>query len=67
MLDLSGSMKDALGAAKESLRAVLDDANPADEVFLNGVSTRPLEYSGLRGFYEDLRRVDSEGARGVPR
>ena len=47
VLDLSGSMKGVLGAAKESLRALMKDANPADEAFLNAVSTSPRAYSGF--------------------
>ena len=47
VLDLSGSMKRVLGAAKESLRTLMKDANPGDEAFLNGVSTRPRAYSGF--------------------
>ena len=52
VLDLSGSMRRVLGTAKESLRTLMKDANPADEAFLNGVSTRPRAYSGLHaGFW----------------
>ena len=65
VLDLSGSMKGVLGAAKESLRALMKDANPGDEAFLNGVSTRPRAYSGFtEDFDEIMRRVESEGAGG---
>jgi Ca-activated chloride channel family protein len=65
VLDLSGSMKGVLGAAKESLRALIQDANPGDEVFLNGVSTQPRAYSGFEdGFAETMRRVESEDAAG---
>jgi Ca-activated chloride channel family protein len=65
VLDLSGSMKWVLGAAKESLRTLMRDANPGDEVFLNGVSTRPRAYSGFEdSFEETMRRVESERADG---
>lgn len=65
VLDMSGSMRGYLAAAKESLRALLNDANPQDEVFLNGVSTQPRAYSGFAdSFTETIRRVESEGADG---
>jgi len=65
VLDVSGSMKGVLGAAKESLRSLIHDANPGDEVFLNGVSSRPRAYSGFEdSFAETMRRVDFESAAG---
>ena len=65
VLDLSGSMKGVLGAAKESLRALMKDANPADEAFLNAVSTSPRAYSGFtEKFDEILRKVAFEDAAG---
>ena len=65
VLDLSGSMKGVLGAAKESLRALMNDANPADEAFLNAVSTRPRAYSGFtQDFDRVLSRIASEDAGG---
>jgi Ca-activated chloride channel family protein len=65
VLDVSGSMARVLGAAKESLRALMTDANPDDEAFLNGVSTRPRAYSGFTGGFEDIvRRLESETAYG---
>jgi Ca-activated chloride channel family protein len=65
VLDLSGSMRGVLGEAKESLRALMKDANPADEAFLNTVSTRPREYSRFTGdFDEVLSRVAFEKAGG---
>jgi Ca-activated chloride channel family protein len=65
VLDVSGSRKGILPAAKESLRALLKDANPDDEVFLNGVSSRPRAYSSFDdSFDETMRRVESEGAGG---
>jgi len=65
VLDMSGSMKGYLSAAKESLRALLQDANPGDEVFLNGVSTVPRAVSGFEdSFEETMRRAESEGAAG---
>lgn len=65
VLDLSGSMKGVLGAAKESLRTLMNDANPVDEAFLNTVSTRPRAYSGFtRDFGEVLSRIVFEEAGG---
>jgi Ca-activated chloride channel family protein len=65
VLDLSGSMKKVLGTAKASLRTLMKDANPGDEAFLNGVSTRPLAYLGFtREFGEILDRVAFEEAAG---
>jgi Ca-activated chloride channel homolog len=65
VLDLSGSMRGFLDPAKESLRALMHDANPADEAFLNAVSTRPRAYSGFTADVgEILRRVAFEGAGG---
>jgi Ca-activated chloride channel family protein len=65
VLDLSGSMKKVLGTAKESLRSLMKDANPGDQAFLNGVSTRPRAYSGFtQDFGEILDRVAFEEAGG---
>jgi Ca-activated chloride channel family protein len=65
VLDLSGSMKAFLDTAKESLRSLMKDANPADEAFLNAVSTSPRAYSGFTVNLDDiLRRVAFEGASG---
>jgi Ca-activated chloride channel family protein len=65
VLDLSGSMRDYLPAAKEALRVLLKDANPGDEVFVNGVSTQPRAYSGFEDSFEDtLHRIESENASG---
>jgi Ca-activated chloride channel family protein len=65
VLDMSGSMKGYVPAAKEALQDLLQDANPGDEVFLNGVSTLPKAYSGFEdSFSETMRRVESEEAGG---
>jgi len=65
VLDLSGSMQRVVGTAKESLRALMKDANPADEAFLNAVSTRPRAYSGFtHDFDEILSKVAFETAGG---
>jgi Ca-activated chloride channel family protein len=65
VLDLSGSMKMVLGTAKASLTTLMKDANPGDEAFLNGVSTRPLAYLGFtRDVGEILNRVAFEEAAG---
>jgi Ca-activated chloride channel family protein len=54
VLDLSGSMGSVLGTAKDSLRALLESANPIDEAFVNTVSTRPRAFSGFSGNFEGL-------------
>ena len=65
VLDLSGSMAPVLGAAKESLRTLMKDANPGDEAFLNGVSSKPRVYSGFTRSLEDIvRQVEAERAYG---
>jgi len=65
VLDLSGSMKGVLGAAKESLRNLMKDANPGDEAFLNAVSTRPRAFSGFTDDFDGiLSQVAFEGAAG---
>ena len=65
VLDMSGSMQRVLGTAKESLRALMQDANPADEAFLNSVSTRPQAHSAFtHNFDEILSRVAWEKAGG---
>lgn len=65
VLDLSESMKGVLGAAKESLRALMKDANPADEAFLNAVSTSPRAYSGFTDRFDELlHQVAFEDAGG---
>jgi Ca-activated chloride channel family protein len=65
VLDLSGSMRSVLGAAKEALWALMRDVNPVDEAFLNTVSTRPRAYSGFtRNFDDVLSRVAFESAGG---
>ncbi len=65
VMDLSGSMRGVLGAAKDALGALMKDANPADEAFLNIVSTRPRANSGFTGdFGEILHRIAFEGAAG---
>jgi len=65
VLDLSGSMRGALGVAKESLRTLMKDVNPADEAFLNTVSTHPRAYSEFtHDFDAVLSRVAFESAGG---
>lgn len=41
ILDLSGSMRDVLGPAKDAVRAFLATSNPDDDFFLMTVSTNP--------------------------
>jgi len=65
VFDLSGSMRGVLGPAKESLRAWLSDANPADEAFLSTVSTHPRIYSRFTDDLDDiLGRIALEDAGG---
>src|SRR5450631_570925 len=65
VLDLSGSMKGGLPAAKDALGALIKDANPADEAFLNVVSTSPRPHLGFtQDFDEIVSRVSLEGAGG---
>jgi len=65
VLDLSGSMAPVLDAAKESLRTLMKDANPGDEAFLNGVSSKPRVYSGFTQAFDDIvRQVETERASG---
>jgi Ca-activated chloride channel family protein len=65
VLDLSGSMAPVLGAAKESLRTLMKDANPGDQAFLNGVSSKPRVYSGFTEALDDIaRQVETERAYG---
>jgi Ca-activated chloride channel family protein len=65
VLDLSGSMRTVLGDAKDSLMSLMKDANPADEAFLNAVSTHPRSYGGFtQDFGDILTRVALEDASG---
>jgi Ca-activated chloride channel family protein len=65
VLDLSGSMAPVLDGAKESLRKLMKDANPDDEAFLNGVSSKPRVYSGFTEAFDDIvRQVETERASG---
>jgi Ca-activated chloride channel family protein len=58
-------MAGVLGAAKESLRSLMRDANPGDEAFLNGVSSEPWAYSGFTRNVEDIvRQAETERADG---
>jgi Ca-activated chloride channel family protein len=65
VFDLSGSMRNVLGPAKESLRALLSDADPADDAFLSTVSTHPRIYPRFtEDFGEILDRIAFEAAGG---
>jgi Ca-activated chloride channel homolog len=59
VFDTSGSMKESLGGARESLRALMASANPEDEAFLETVSTRP---QSVLGFTNDVGELLSEVA-----
>ncbi|HYA18218.1 MAG TPA: VWA domain-containing protein [Bryobacteraceae bacterium] len=54
VLDTSGSMQRSIGRAKDALRAFIGRANPADEMGLLTVSTRPGEDFG---FTSDLNSI----------
>jgi Ca-activated chloride channel family protein len=54
VLDLSGSMKDALVDARASLRLFAASSNPGDEAFLNTVSDRPRQWAGFTGDLDGL-------------
>jgi len=51
VFDLSGSMKDSLGGARQALRALTASANPDDEALLETVSTHP---KSALGFTSDI-------------
>jgi Ca-activated chloride channel family protein len=59
VFDLSGSMKDSLGGAKEALGALIASANPDDEAFLETVSTHP---QSALGFTSDVNSLLNEVA-----
>ncbi len=59
VFDLSGSMKESLGGAREALRALTASANPDDEAFLETVSTHP---QSALGFTNDVNALLSEVA-----
>ena len=54
VLDTSGSMKELLPVARESLRQFDALSNPADEAFLATVSTRPHVWSGFGGDFAEV-------------
>ncbi len=65
VLDLSGSMARSVNAAKEALLRFAALANPEDEAFLDTVSSRPREWAGFNGGFDELvSKVAFEGARG---
>jgi Ca-activated chloride channel family protein len=56
ILDLSGSMREALGPAKGAARAFLETSNPDDDFFLLTVSDSPRMASG---FTSDIGSLES--------
>lgn len=56
LLDSSGSMRNALGLAKEVTHAFLGTSNPDDEFLLLTVSTQP---QALSGFTTDLKALEA--------
>jgi Ca-activated chloride channel family protein len=65
VFDLSGSMKESLGGAKEALAALIASANPDDEAFLETVSTHPQSALGFTGDVNSLlNEVAFDKARG---
>ena len=57
VLDVSGSMKGSLSAAKDVASAFLRSANPEDEFFLLTVSSQP---AALSGFTTDVAALEGE-------
>ena len=65
ILDMSGSMKDALNPAKFAVRVFLDTANPEDEAFLYTVSSRPRRSTAFTHDVNTLlSRIAISGAKG---
>jgi Ca-activated chloride channel family protein len=60
ILDLSGSMRNALKPAKEALIEFLGAANPQDEFLLLGITTRPIIYP--IGTFQDVEDFTSDTA-----
>ncbi len=54
VFDLSGSMKESLGGARDALQALTASANPDDEAFLETVSTHP---QSALGFTNDINEL----------
>jgi Ca-activated chloride channel family protein len=55
VLDVSGSMRNILGTAKEAAHAFVHNANPQDEFLLLTVSTQP---EALSGFTTDIAALE---------
>jgi Ca-activated chloride channel homolog len=65
VFDMSGSMKESLGGARQALRALTASANPDDEAALETVSTHPKSALGFTNdIGELLSKVAFEKARG---
>jgi Ca-activated chloride channel family protein len=65
VFDLSGSMKESLGGARQALRALTASANPDDEALLETVSTHPKSVLGFTNDVNELlSMVAYEKARG---
>jgi Ca-activated chloride channel family protein len=59
VLDTSGSMRNALGTAKEVAHAFLEASNPEDEFLLLTVATQPDTISGFTTDFKDLvQKID---------
>src|SRR5260221_4778065 len=58
VLDLSGSMRNALRPAKEALTEFLGTTNPKDEFILLGITTKPLIYPV--GSFENVEDFTSD-------
>jgi Ca-activated chloride channel homolog len=66
VLDISGSMRNLLGAAKDAAHFFLKTANPEDEFLLLTVSTQPETISGFTKDIEGLEReIDSANPGGA--
>jgi len=65
VFDLSGSMKESLGGARQALRALTASASPDDEALLETVSTHPRSALGFTNDIAELLSVVAfEKARG---
>lgn len=54
VIDMSGSMRNTLGMAKQLVRAFLKASNPDDEFFLVGVSSKPETFSQFTTDVDEL-------------
>jgi Ca-activated chloride channel family protein len=63
VLDISGSMRNALGAAKTVAQSFFQTANPQDEFLLLTVSSQP---EAISGFTNDIAKLNDSIERTIP-